>query len=177
MQKDATQHIRNCERCLKFKAKPARTELQSIKATYPLELVHMDYFTIESEKGNKDVNIMVITDHFIRYAQAFITPNQSVKVLGKTLWDKFIVHYGLLEKILLDQGRHFESDLIQKLCKLIQVRKLRTKDYHPRTNGQCEGFNRTLINMVGTLPDKPKSQWPGHLSILFMLIIAPRITY
>ena len=29
--------------------------------------------------------------------------------------------------------------------------------YRPQTNGQCEWFNATLINMLGTMPEKPKS--------------------
>ena len=29
--------------------------------------------------------------------------------------------------------------------------------YHPHMDGQCECFNATLINMLGTLPEKPKS--------------------
>ena len=31
--------------------------------------------------------------------------------------------------------------------------------YHPQTNGQCEHFKATLIYMLGTLPEKPKSTW------------------
>ena len=60
------------------------------------------------------------------------------------------------EKILTDQGCKFESDLFKELCELAQVKKIRTSVYHPQTNGQCECFNATLINMLGTLPKKPK---------------------
>ena len=35
----------------------------------------------------------------------------------------FIVHYGLLEKILTDQGHNFESDLLKALCEIAQVKK------------------------------------------------------
>ena len=73
--------------------------------------------------------------------------------------DKCIVHYGLPEKILTDQGHNFESDLLRELCELAQVKKIRTLGYHPQTNGQCWHFNATLINMYGTLPEKPKSTW------------------
>ena len=34
-----------------------------------------------------------------------------------------------------------------------------TSAYHPQTNGQCEHINTTLINMLGTLPEKPKNTW------------------
>ena len=70
-----------------------------------------------------------------------------------------IVHYGLPIKILTDQGHNFESDLLKELCELAQIKKIRTMGNHPQTNGQCECFKATLINMLGTLPEKSKSTW------------------
>ena len=76
-------------------------------------------------------------------------------VVAQTLWENFLVHYGWPEKILTDQGKSFEN-LIRELCELAQVKKLHTSPYHPETNGQCEHFNATLINMLGTLPTHAK---------------------
>ena len=167
--KDAERHIKSCPRCLRFKTQPEKAELNPIIATRPLELVHIDYLTIEAptnSKSGKDVNVLIITDHFTRYAQAHITSSQKAPIVAKTLWDKFFVHYGFPEKILSDQGRNFESQLISKLCELTQVKKLRTTPYGPEGNGSCEWFNRTLISMFGTLPDDFKSKWPQHISTL-----------
>ena len=85
----------------------------------------MDFLFIESGKVDKDVNIFVVTDHFTRYAQAFITLTQTVRVIAQTLWDKFFVHYGLPEQILSDHSRNFESSLITELC---EVSKIKNKD-------------------------------------------------
>ena len=68
----------------------------------------------------------------------------------------FIRHYGFPEKFLSDQGRNFESELISELCKLAQVEKVHTTPYHPMTNGQCDRFNSTLCNMLGTLSEHDK---------------------
>ena len=38
--------------------------------------------------------------------------------------------------------------------------------YRPEGNGSCERFNRTLISMLGTLPDDFKSKWSQHISTL-----------
>ena len=65
MTEDTTRHIRCCERCLQFKASPDRAPMENVNATYPMELVHMDYLTIEATEGGKDVHIVVITYHFI----------------------------------------------------------------------------------------------------------------
>ena len=59
------------------------------------------------------------------------------------------MHYGWPEKILTDQGKSFENNLIREICELAQVKKLCTSPYHPETSGQCEHFNTTLINMLG----------------------------
>ena len=80
---------------------------------------------------------MVITDHFTRYAQAYITPKQTAPVVGKTLWDQFLVQYGWPMKILIDQGKSFENNLVKELCSLAQVQKLCTMPYWPQTNGSC----------------------------------------
>ena len=119
MEDDIEEYVKTCPRWLKFKAIPERAELNIIDVTRPLELVHIDFLTIEAPKRDKDVNILVVTDHFTRYAQAYITRLQTAPVVANTLWENFFVHYGFPEKILSDQGRNFESNLITELCKLV----------------------------------------------------------
>ena len=78
---------------------------------------------------------------------------------AKLLWNNFIVHYGFPTKIISDQGHNFESELIANLCEVAGVQKLRTSPYHPQTNGQCERFNSTLLNMLGSLTPEQKKDW------------------
>ena len=159
------EHVWKCHPCLAFKARQQKAPLQNIMAIHPLELVHLDYLCLEPRKGLEE-NVLVVTDHFTRYAQAYITKTQTAQMTAKTLWDKFIVHYGLPEKILMDQGQKFKSQLVADLCKLMGTQKVQTSPYHPQTNGQCEWFNSTLINMLGTLPKEKKSQWKNHIGML-----------
>ena len=128
-------------------------------------MIHIDFLTIEAaanSKSGKDVNVLIITDHFTRYVQAFVTASQQAPVVAKILWDKFFTYFGLPEKI----KQNFESKLITELCLLTQNKKLRTTPYRPQTNRACERFNRTLISMIGTLPDEYKTQWPQHILTL-----------
>ena len=55
MLNDTTRHIKQCERCLKFKALPEKAPTENIDATYPMELIHMDYLATEANEGGKDV--------------------------------------------------------------------------------------------------------------------------
>ena len=67
-----------------------------------MELIHIDYLTIESGKLNKDVNILVVADHFTRYAQAFITSSQTAKATTQTMWERYFVYYMFPETIISD---------------------------------------------------------------------------
>ena len=165
MAAQANKHIGKCHLCLALKAKQPKASLENIMATHPLELVHFDYLCLEPGKGLEE-NALVVTDHFTRYTQAYVTRTQTAQTTAKTLWDKFIVHYGLPEKILSDQGQNFESQLVAVLCELMGTQKIWNSPYHLQTNGQCERFNYTLIAMLGMLPPKRKSEWKNHIGML-----------
>ena len=134
MTEDVTRHIQQCERCLLFKASPDRAPMENVNATYPMELMHMDYLTIEATEGGKDAHILVITDHFTRYALAIVTSLQTAKCTAQNLWD------GLPEKMLTDQGHNFKGNLLKALCEIAQVKKIQTSGYHPQTNGSMQTF-------------------------------------
>ena len=125
----------------------------------------MDYLSLEPSKGNIE-NVLVITDHFTRYALAYPSKTQTTQATARILWGNFICHYGFPEKFISDQGRNFESDLIKELCKIAGVQKLHTTPYHPQGNGQCERFNSTLCNMLETLSQEEKSDWKSYLGCM-----------
>ena len=87
-----------------FKKLDETPTMEWIEKSYPLELVHLDFLTIRQkgtdEYGNKKkpVNILVATDHFTRFFQAYVTSNQTAMTVAKTLWEKFITQYGWPEK-------------------------------------------------------------------------------
>ena len=164
MQGEATQYLLKCPRYLRRKTTPQVAPMQPIYVTQPLELVHMDYLSLEPSKGNIE-NVLVITDHFTRYALAYPSKTQTAQATARILWDNFICHYGFPEKLISDQGRNFESDLIKELCKIAGVQKLHTTPYHLQGNGQCERFNSTLCNMLGTLSEE-KSDWKSYLGCM-----------
>ena len=88
MAAQAKEYISKCHPCLAFKAKQPKAPLENIVATHPLELVQLDYLCLEPGKGLEET-VLVVTDHFTRYAQAYVTRTQTVQITARTLWDKF----------------------------------------------------------------------------------------
>lgn len=98
--------------------------------------------------------MLVVTDHYTRYAQAFATKDQKVSTVAKVLWEQYFVHYGLPRRVHSDQD--FESCLIPELLSLLGLKKSRTTPYHPQGDPQPERFNRTILDMLGTLETQDK---------------------
>ena len=69
--------------------------MEKTQATHPLQLVHLDYLMIEVTDSRKDVHMLIITDHIMRYTQALVTSSHTARHTVQALWDQFIVHYGL----------------------------------------------------------------------------------
>ena len=123
----------------------------------------MDYLKLERSKGGFE-NVLVVTDHFTKYSQAYPTKNETARTTPRVLFDQFISHYRFPARIHSDQGANFMSYLIHELCVVAGIDKSNTTPYHPMGNGQVERFNQTLLNMLGTLSDSQKDNWRGHIA-------------
>ena len=59
--------------------------MENIKATHPLELIYLDFLSIIFMEGGQDIDILMITDHFMQYLQALLTLSQTARC---TLWKR-----------------------------------------------------------------------------------------
>lgn len=162
--RDVSKKVETCQNCICRKAQADTAPLIPVVATQPLEFVTMDYLSLEPSAGYS--SILVITDHFSKFAVAIPTRNQTAKTTARLLIDHFLLPYGIPEKLHSDQGANFLSKVISELCSLFGIERSRTTPYHPMGNGLCERFNRSLLNMMGCMSEDQKKKWPKYVATM-----------
>ena len=166
-EKDITHYIRKKCKCVKDK-KPNKQQtvpLQSIITHEPFKLVTIDYLHLDQSKRGYEY-LLVEVDHFSKFLQASPTENKSGRAAADLLFDKYFLDFGFPKRILHDQGKQFDNKLFKRLSEITGVKPSRATPYHTMGNGLCERRNRTIINMLKTLPTGFKSNWKNHIKKL-----------
>lgn len=79
------------------------------------------------------------------------------------MFNKFIVHYGIPQKIHRVKEAHFEGQVIEELCKIMNMKTSRTTPLHLMGNELYTMFNCTLLQMLGTLNFEQKTDWKSYI--------------
>ncbi|KAK3524702.1 hypothetical protein QTP86_000982 [Hemibagrus guttatus] len=150
---DVAQWCRECERCQAAKDTQLHPSsfIGHLLASMPNEILTIDFTVFKPTRSGLE-NVLVMMDVFTKYTMAVPTRDQRAETVAQVLVIEWFYKFGVPSQIHSDQGRNFESSLVQQLCALYKVEKSRTTPFHPAGNGQCDRFNRTLHNLLHALP-------------------------
>ena len=115
----------------------------------------------ETTNGNK--YIIAAIDYFSKYLITKATPNYTAFTTAKFLFEDVICKHGLFYKLISDQGRNFESKVIEELTKLLKIKKVKTSAYNPKANGEIERINKTIKQMLKNYVNEFHTDWDEYL--------------
>ena len=119
------QVIKTCRHCLQYEGATPKAPLCPIVATTPLDLLHVDFTSIETtmelDKSPRVANVLVFQDHFTKHVLAYVTPDQTAKTIAKFLYGGYISIFGAPARLLSDRGTSFTSSIIEELCKILGI--------------------------------------------------------
>ena len=167
---DAREWCQKCAICAarKTPAPKPKAPLAPISAGFPLELVAMDILGPLPQTKLGNVYVLVVGDYFTKWMEVYPIPNQQASTIATKLVNEFFCRFSLPKQLHSDQGAQFESEIITKICQLLQIEKSRTTPYHPQSDGLIERFNRTLLQMLSSCVDKHPFEWEEHIQKLCM---------
>ena len=125
MAKQMRQVIKACRCCFQHEGGTPKAPLCPIVATALLDLLHVDFTSIETmmelDQLPKVTNMLVFQDHFTKHVLAYVTPNQTAKTITKFLYGGYISIFGVPARLLSDRDTSFTSSIIEELCKILGI--------------------------------------------------------
>ena len=136
--------VKSCDVCAMRKSPPRKkgAPMQLAGAGFPMERIATDILgpLPQTDKGKR--YILVISDYFRKWVEAFPIQDQKAETVAKCLVNEVVSRYGVPSYIHSDQDRQFESDLYQEVCFLLGIKKTTTTPCHPQSDGMVERFNK-----------------------------------
>ncbi|CAF3857204.1 unnamed protein product, partial [Rotaria sp. Silwood1] len=167
MRKSIANYIASCPKCAQYnilRSKPPG-HLKSIEPpSAGFQVLHMDFWgpiRIPSAHDNKYV--IVLTDNLSKYVIAEAVPNCTAACAARFFIDRFILVHGAPERLITDQGSHFNNNLLCTITNVMNTPHNFSASYHPQTNGQVERFNATFAAQLAKYCNSEKTDWDLYL--------------
>ena len=165
MREDINIWVSKCDVCARNKQpnQNPRGSMGDMRTGAPMNRIAADLIgpLPETLRGNKF--ILVVTDHFSKWAEAFPVQNKSASTCANFVAKEIVSRFGCPLTIHTDQGGCFESDIFKSLC---EIKKTRTSARNPKCNGVVERYNKTLVKMIKSYISDDQSEWDLYLPFL-----------
>ena len=165
MYADIERYCKACEVCSRRKT-PHRQQ-QAMLGTlvigrYPFERMGIDCVGPLPESINGNKYIVVITDSFTRYPEAWAVADIKEETIAQLLVEEICCRYGCPKYLHSDRGSNFLSALCMKVYDLLQIHKTTTTAYHPQANAHVERFNGVLVGILAMYAGESKD-WDAYV--------------
>ena len=165
MNHDVTEYVTNCHQChvTKDHYTGLQTQQESLVANNPLDLLCIDFLKVDPSRDGKE-NILVLTDAFTKFSQAFVTNSHKALTATKIIVNKWLNVYGIPACIHSNKGQSFENAIISKLYSMYSIKQ---SDHALQSmwNSICERFNHTLLGLSQNLPKEQEFLAFAHSTI------------
>ena len=165
--KDIESYVKTCEVCQQMKTPHHYNQapLVPILPSRPGELVTTDLLGPLPRSNGGNIYILVVIDHFTKWVELFAMNKITAEEVAQNLMLVFYRH-GIPETLLSDQGTNYQASVMNELCELFDIHKVRTTPYHPQCDGITERFNRTIQTMLASYVNKNQTNWDTLLPAL-----------
>ena len=106
---------------------PVRSPLTNIPIGRPWQMIAIDILEVPVSTKNSRY-LLVIQDYCTKWADARLLPDQTAILITA---ERFCT-YGIPEIVRSDQGRNFESSIVQSTLDAFGVQKSHITPYHPQ---------------------------------------------
>ena len=100
------------------------------------------------EASNGHRFILVAIDYFTKWVEAASYASVTQNVVTRFLKNNIICRYGLLERIITDNGSNLNNKMVDRLCNEFKINHHNSVPYRPQMNGAVEAANKNIKKII-----------------------------
>ena len=163
MNQDVTRYVTSCTICAREKTqrtKPSVPAGMMVPPQEPFELISFDFIGPFPATKSEDYRyVLVIIDHFSRWAIAVPTIDRKAEQVTMILYEEVYNKFGTPLRVLSDNAVEFTGAVLTAFEKKLGVKHLYSSPRHPQSNGMVERLNHTLKEILETLTADKGDMW------------------
>ena len=103
--------------------------------------------------------LVVAIEYFTKWIEAEPVAQITTHKIQHFVWKNIVCHFGILKRLVSNNGTQFASQQLGKLCTELGVKQVFTSIEHPQTNRQVESANRVLLRGLKRRLEKANGTW------------------
>jgi hypothetical protein len=120
----------------------------------------------QSDRGNR--YFLIAMDYFTKWPEVYPIPDQEASTVADALVTDFFCRFGVPRELHSDQGRNFESRLLQEVLQRLGVSKTRITPLHPQSDGMVERYVKTIEEHLRKVVSTHQGDWDERLPIFLL---------
>ncbi|XP_004240691.1 uncharacterized protein [Solanum lycopersicum] len=100
----------------------------------------------KSSGGN--LYIFAAINFFSKWAEVVALKEVKKENVANFIRVNIIYRFGIPRYIITNNGKSFDSKLMDKICDLFDFKQRKSSMYYATANGLAEAFNKTLCNLL-----------------------------
>ena len=103
-------------------------------------------------------------DCFTKYVVCVPLRNTTAAAVGKAIVEKIFLQFGLTE-LHSDGGGEFDNEILNEVCRLAGVAKVKNAPHHPSSN-PVERYHRTMHSLLAKVVSEHQRDWNCYLAYI-----------
>ena len=176
MHKAVENFIRQCIPCqvTARKSSPQKDILEVVDDGEPWQRISLDTvgpISPPSRNGNK--YLLTCKCCFTRWVEAFPIPAQTAEIIAQTLEREVFSRFGVPQQIHSDNGTYFNSQVLDEVCQILDIKKSNSPPYNPKSNS-VERFHKDLNRLLNTATADTGQDWEEVLPTCLLALRTAR---
>lgn len=169
MSKMVKTHVNKCDSCKRNK------QVRNIKEEMRITDTPNESFEVISidtvgplRLSNNYRYILTLQCDLTKYVIAFPMETKEARSIAKVLVEQCILKFGCFKVLKSDRGTEFANELLNEICKLLDIEQIFSTPYHHQTMGSIERNHRVLNEyLLNFVQDDEWDKWIPYYAFAY----------